>query len=237
MLKYINLILVLSVLTTGSASATELFVRPAGSKPAVKEEPAPVPEEQAAPLKDPSAVPDVPELKEPEPQVAEPKSIGEMANTYFRNCLAQEHPMLDAENKQLMCGCTSAKIPEVMTLEQMKEMANDTPEGLEQRNRMMLFVYTPCIEYPTRAMVLYRCLDDPKLKALLGNTQPMCSCLAGNMASFMREKAGPVIELAIRNNEKDIDPLRKLMESRAYEINEHQTLQGCMKDTNYKQRF
>ena len=145
--------------------------------------------------------------------------------------------MLDAENKQLMCGCTSAKIPDIMTLEQMKAMANDTPEGLEQRNRMMVLVYTPCIEYPTRAMVLYRCLPDPKLQAVVGDTGPICNCLADNMAMFMRVRAPRTIESALRHNQKDLDPLRLLMESKGYETAETQTLNGCLKNTNYKLRF
>ncbi len=255
MLKKLVLICFMIAMIPAIAGAADIFVRPKTELPegtvkpydapdktplVQKAAPAPVAppvQEQAAPAAEaPSATPNIPELQAPEQTPVEPQNIEEMANTYYRNCMAKQHPMLDGENQQLLCGCTSAKIPEVMTFDQMKAMGEDTPEGLEQRNRMMLLVYTPCIEYPTRSMVLYRCLDNGQLKAVVGNTQPICSCLANNMALFMREKAGPAIELAIKRNQKDIDPLGMLMQSRGYERAETQTLHGCMENTNYQLR-
>ncbi|MEZ5919023.1 MAG: hypothetical protein R3D66_03620 [Alphaproteobacteria bacterium] len=55
------------------------------------------------------------------------------------------------QHLQMMCACTSSKIPDVMTIQQMQALQTDTEEGQFQRNRMMMFVYAPCIEYPTRA--------------------------------------------------------------------------------------
>jgi hypothetical protein len=219
MLKKILFIAFLGVmLMPAPAQAVDIFNKPKSAEAPAEPEPAP-----------PSAQPDLPELQAPEPAApAEPKDIKEAANSYYKFCMSKQNPMLDAENQKLLCGCTASNIPDVMTLEQMKAMNTDTAEGLEQRNRMLLFVYTPCIEYPTRSMVLYQCMGNEQLKTTLGNPTKICNCLADGMATFMRERAPDAIQMAIRRNEKDIDPLRKLMESNGYEQYQNMTLRNCL---------
>ena len=199
-------------------------------KPEHKEEPT----LQPKPM-DLKALQDAPTIPEEKPQIAPAPSmtIKQHANAYFENCMRAENPMLKGEFKEMMCGCTSSKIPEVMTVEQYTAMAEDSAEGLHQRNRMMMFIYTPCIEYPTRALIMDSC---PKLAALK-HPKKTCGCIADGMADYMNEKAPQAIQEAIKRNKKDLDPLRHLLESTGYRQMEQYNLRKCIAMHEEKQGF
>lgn len=168
-----------------------------------------------------SADPDLNELLDEAPPVAaprrEPTTIEDFANRYYSNCVAQDHPFLRGEDVKLLCGCTSAKIPENMTVQQMRDMQDNTQEGQTQRARMLMFVYTPCISYPTRALVNDQCINNPEIKSTLKHYQDVCRCLGDSMADYMDERAPDAMEAALTRNMTDVDPLRTLMESKGFE--------------------
>lgn len=211
----ISIICVIAVLPF-SAGATQLFVK--------KQKPPAGVENPVAPYNGPVPKPgdDMPAESESEQktekEIPEPQAtIEDYANRYYENCLTQKHPLLKDDNLELLCSCTAAQLPKAMTVDQIRQMKDDTAEGQYQRNRMMLFVYAPCIEHPTRALVLDQCMNDPKVQTGIKNFKTVCNCLADGMAAFMKERAPSTIETAIKFNEKDIDPLRKLLESTAFD--------------------
>lgn len=153
-----------------------------------------------------------------------PKSIKELSNDYFKNCTAQKHHILKNEELKLFCGCTAANMSEIMSPEEVQLMSTDTPEGQFQRNRMMLLVYTPCIEFPTRALIMNSCTQQAMLKRPIKT----CECIADGMAEFVKERAPSVVENAVKRNIKDLDPLRSLLESRGYKSQERYYLTTCL---------
>jgi len=145
------------------------------------------------------------------------KTANDYANQYFQNCLQTDHPYLKGKDLELLCGCTSAKFSEVMTPQNVQAMQHNTPEGQHQRNRVLMFVYAPCIEYPTRAMILSECLSKPQTQHLMKNPSSTCKCLADGVAEDMAELAPQYIESSIRRNPENLDPLGLLMNSEAFE--------------------
>lgn len=201
------------------ASATQLFVK---KKPAA-ETPGKAPPQPSIPeLKDETPLAE--HEKEPPPEA----TIEDFANRYYQNCAAQQHPILQGESKELLCGCTAAQLPKAMTVDQVREMQEDTPEGQFQRNRMMMFVYAPCIEHPTRALVLDQCMNDIKVRSAMKNFKTVCGCLADKMASYMKERAPTAIETSIRQNQTDTDPLRTLLESPAFDEMSRAKMSECI---------
>ncbi|MCC6597300.1 MAG: hypothetical protein IT559_00735 [Alphaproteobacteria bacterium] len=227
-MKIILKILLLCVLVTTapySASANQLFVK----KPGATAKPAPA--QIPAPTNTPPA-PKIPELEDPAQAAPEPMApdatIDDFANRYYANCQAQQHPLLQGKNLELLCGCTASRLPEVMSVEQVQQMQEDSEEGQYQRNRMLLFVYAPCIEYPTRALILDQCLGDPQVQAGMKNFKTVCSCLADEMAAFMKEHAPGTIRNALRANQKDIDPLSTLLQSSAFDAASKSKMTECI---------
>lgn len=154
-----------------------------------------------------------------------PPSPGAQANDFYKNCIAQEHPILKGEMLELFCGCTSAKMTETMTPEQVAIMNTDSKEGQYQRNRMLMFVYTPCIAYPTEALVTQQCLSQKdKMKRPLKT----CPCVGKGMGEYMTLHAPKVIERALRRNAKDLDPLRMLLESRSFDDQAQYYMSQCI---------
>jgi hypothetical protein len=206
----------------GVASATQIYNAPASSPNS------PSPSSSGT-------TPDLPELREKEaPAIAPPATIQEAANRYYGECLKKQHPLLDAENQKLLCGCTASKIPGVMSLEQMSVMTQNNDAGAEQRARMTLFVYTPCIEYPTRAMVLSSCMNNPGVKGTLANPQGVCGCLADKMADFMRGAAPGAMKGALMRNRNDFDPLSALMGSDGFQAEQDLALSNCMQQAQLR---
>ncbi len=139
------------------------------------------------------------------------------ARKYYSNCVQAKHPILEGADLQLLCSCTAAKFTEVMSASEIEEMQQPTSEGQHQRNRMLMFVYAPCIEFPTRAMIMNECMSKTQNQYMMKNQVQTCECLADGVAKDMAELAPQYIEQAIRKNPKDLDPLALLLNSDAYE--------------------
>lgn len=202
-----------------AATATQLFIKK--SKPSA-EAPAAPPQPAIPELEDKTSE------EKSDDEIRPEATIEDFAGRYYQNCMAQDHPLLQGENLELLCGCTAAQLSKVMTVEQVRQMQEDTADGQYQRNRMMMFVYAPCIEHPTRALVLDQCMNDPKVRGAMKNFKTVCNCLADGMAAFMKERAPGVIESAIKYNEKDIDPLRRLLESKAFDDMSQAKMRECI---------
>lgn len=166
-------------------------------------------------------------------QRSAPRDINEFANAYYNNCLKKQHPLLDADSQEDLCACTAANIPQTMSVENMKAMQNADDEGRLQRSRMLMFVYTPCIEYPTRSLILNQCLNNPDVAGKIKNYQQICSCLGDGMAEFMRDEAPRFIENEIRKNPDSVDPLGYMMRTPLYQNRSEYYLRQCIRKYVY----
>ena len=154
--------------------------------------------------------------------------ISALANDFYKNCTAQKHPILSGEDLNLFCGCTSAHLAKNMTPAQMRASQTDTPEGQQQRARMTLYVYTPCIEHPTRALVTNQCESNPQVQNSVKNYKHTCGCLGDEMANFMKNNAHNAIKIALQNNINDLDPLGTLMQSPQFNAQSQEALKKCI---------
>lgn len=162
------------------------------------------------------------------PEEQAPADINAFANAYYQNCTKKEHPIIKGEDLQMLCACTAAKIPDVMNVEQMEALQTNTSEGQYQRNRMLMFVYTPCIEYPVVALVKDSCMNNPKIKTNMSEYKKVCSCLADHMAEFVSTQAPKTIEAALKRDPRDIDPLALLVNGEAFERQSAIHMKECL---------
>ncbi len=171
----------------------------------------------------------------PEKHVTEEQEIRILANSYYENCLLESHPVLTPSSQNLLCACTSAKMSEEMTPDQMKAMFEEGPEGDEARSQMMAFVYAPCMEYPVRDLITQNCLGNPEVAA--GSTAPkeLCKCLGDKMGEFMADKGPAVIEMAMRSNPDNLDPLSNFFNSYSFQAQSSQHMAYCVKQNELKQ--
>ena len=183
---------------------------------------------QPIPLDPPSTI-TVPQSEYPSSSTPSPsQKISDFANIYYKNCLKQKNSTLAGYNLKMMCACSSAQITKSMTIEQVNVMTLDTPEGQIQRNRMLLYVYTPCIQYPARALLEYNCLNDSNVKAAIQNHEQVCTCLADNMAIYTKQNAPTTIAQSLVQQPEGLDPLSTLVNSSAFQRYSQSTLMSCL---------
>ena len=197
-----------------AGSQAEIFIRKDGAAAA--------PQQEAPPLSSQPA-PAQPPAPQPAPD------IHDFVRRYEQNCLNKQHPVLNGDALRKLCNCSSAKIMETMRVEDIQAMTTDTPEGQHQRDRMLLSVYVPCMEYPVQALILHSCLNNPDVAGKVPNYQQICACAAENTADYVRREAPQVVAESLRNNPGGaIDPLQALVGSPAYEEQTRQILMTCL---------
>ncbi len=156
------------------------------------------------------------------------RDITDYANGYYKNCMKKDHPVIRGEHLEMLCACTASKIPGTMTPEQMSLLQDDTEEGLTQRNRMLMFVYTPCIAYPVRALVEDNCMNNAKIKTDIKSYRKVCSCLGEKMGETTSQQAPKIIETALRRDPRDLDPLALLVNSKGFELQSRAHTRECL---------
>ncbi len=218
-LVYIALIL---LLFSSPLYAANLFI---GSK---KDDKSKSTTPQEVPLDPPSTL-IVPQSEYPSSSLPS-QDISSFANSYYKNCLKQKNPMLTGDNLKMMCACSSAHITKFMSMNEVNVMTLDTPEGQIQRNRMLLHVYTPCIQYPARALLEYNCLNDKSVKVAVQNHEQVCSCLADNMARYTKENAPATIAQSLAQHPEGLDPLSTLMNGAEFQRYSQSVLMSCLQE-------
>ncbi len=170
-------------------------------------------QEQQAPTDLEELLAEVPEGQTYDEQ---PTTIEEFANQYYGNCLRQDHPKVDEQALEILCACTAAKMPDEMDLRQAMLMQTNTSSGQLQRLRFMEFIYSPCLKFPVADMVERRCLDDKAKMDPIRRDNAVCRCTGEAMGQYMESKAPGYVNLAVRRNLSNVDPLKLLYDSKQF---------------------
>jgi hypothetical protein len=210
------------------ALAADIFNKPVKDNalpdvpPAARQQEAPTPAPQLQQMPSPQTAPQ-----------AEKESIESFAKRYNENCLKKKNEILKGDDLRMLCACTASKLQEKMTVAEVETMTTDTPEGQVQRNRMVTDVYAPCMEYPSRALLMNQCASyQEKLKKTAGgqsiNGEAICGCLAQNMAAYVALNAQPILAQKLAANPADMDPLGAFLNSQEYQAQVNATFSGCI---------
>lgn len=140
----------------------------------------------------------------------------ETANAYFSNCLQQPSPGMSDQTKQYMCACTAAQMQKSMTVEDIRTMAQQSAAGRLATNKMITEVYAPCIEYPARDHYYLNCMNDPKTKNYTSNVQGMCTCLASQVAGYLKQNAKSEFTRILSRTPNITDPMSALTNDPAF---------------------
>lgn len=202
-------------------SAASIFNKPRDN--VLPQAPSAAPQQLPAPAPPPAAA----------PEIAPTESMESVAKRYNENCLKKKSEIVKGDDLRMLCACTASKMQEKMTIEEIQTMTQDTPEGQVQRNRMVIDVYAPCMEYPSRALLMNQCAAyQANLKKTQGglaiNGEAICGCLAQNMAAYVAVNAQPVLAQKLAANPNDMDPLSEFLNSPEYQSQVNATFNGCI---------
>lgn len=162
-----------------------------------------------------------------------PTDMKQFANQYYKNCLTKENPVLQKDSHKLFCACTSAKISETLTMEDMKILMETTPEGQEQRDRITLLVYVPCMEHPAHDLIYSNCVNDPGVKKSFRRAPKVCGCLADGMTAYWLKNGEKIVMAEGLKQGASLDPLVRFFNSPAYQEQSQYFTKTCVYKHEY----
>ena len=159
-----------------------------------------------------------------------------LANNYYKNCKKGSHPVLKGNSLEALCACTAAKITEEMNVSEIEALFSDTPESQNARDKMLMMVYAPCMQYPVRDLIVDNCVNNKDLSKIPINKQKICGCMGGKMGEYMAANAPNVIAQALRDNPGTQDPLASFFQSYAFKTASRQHMKACLFDMEVQRR-
>lgn len=158
---------------------------------------------------------------------ATPISI-EQANAYFEACKAQQDPRFSPKTQEIFCACTASKYMETLTVEDVVAMGEQNQNGRNATNKMIVQVYAPCMQYPTRDYHYQSCISDGKAR-ILGNPQKVCACAADNVANHLEANGQKLFSDILRTNPNIVDPMQALYDDAQFQSYAKSKLMGCIR--------
>lgn len=160
-------------------------------------------------------------------QAATPISVAQ-ANAYFDACKAQPDPRFSAKTQEVFCACTASKYMETLTVEDVVAMGEQNQNGRNATNKMIIQVYAPCMQYPTRDYHYQSCISDGKVK-ILGNPQKVCGCAADHVANHLKTNGQGLFSNILRTNPNVVDPMQALYDDAQFQAFAKSKLMGCIR--------
>ncbi len=157
----------------------------------------------------------------------------DIANQFFEDCVTKENAIFTGDSQEMFCACTSAKITEEMSMEEIRTMFEDTPEGQDMRNLMLIRIYTPCMEFPIHDLVYKSCMGDKNLRSGLKKPRSTCECMGSEMAAFVVERAPASIIRELRLNPQNLDPMGSFLNGKSYNTQTLSVQQTCLSRHEY----
>lgn len=156
----------------------------------------------------------------------------EAANAYFTNCIAQKSEQsLSPQAQNMLCACTAARMTQFFSMEDMATMTNPQSEPSAQRgafNKMLIYIYAPCMEEPTREFHYNACMANPQT-AQYGDPAKICRCMADEIATHIKINGSSVFEELIARNPNINDPMAALTDDPSFQTFAQSKLLGCLR--------
>ena len=151
----------------------------------------------------------------------------EMATAYFKNCVLKDGGIISASSQKKLCACTSARMVDAFTLEDMRDMGGNDQKARDAINKMIVNVYAPCIKAPAQDYYRSVCMNNPDTKKLTSNTEPLCSCMAYEVASFLEKNSAALFQDILARNPNVTDPMQALTSDPQFENFAQKKLLAC----------
>jgi len=165
--------------------------------------------------------------------IAQTAMSKEQANNYYASCKAKQDPRMSTPAQDAFCACTSVKMMEAMSVEDVQTMAGNDQAGRNALNKMLIDVYAPCMSYPVEELVGAKCYNDPKLGALglKKSKEKICDCVGQKTAAWFVDEGRDLMRNVLAQNPNIFDPIDPVMESAAFKSQSYENMMHCMKGT------
>jgi carboxypeptidase C (cathepsin A) len=155
----------------------------------------------------------------------------ETANQYFDNCVKSVSPQqpISTQTQEMLCACTAARLTQFFSMEDMQTMTGTEPVSARAAyNKMMVNIYAPCMEEPTREYYTKVCTSNPDT-VKYGDPQKICPCMANKIAVHMATNGPRVFSEILSENPNVMDPMAALLGDPKFERFAQSQLLSCLK--------
>ena len=131
----------------------------------------------------------------------------------------------------MMCACIAARLTQFFTMEDMVTMTNNQADPTAQRgafNKMLISIYAPCMEEPTREYHFNACISNPQT-AQYGDPQTICRCMSDQVATHMQVNGPRVFQEIIARNPNITDPMAELTNDPSFQTFAQSKLLACLR--------
>jgi len=168
------------------------------------------------------------ELLDGKKVIRQPETIADYTYLHYKQCLATEHPILAGKDLQRMCSCTAANFSKTMSVADIREIEAGSAEGVFQRNRLLYFVYAPCVPPIIAKMVTSQCMSNKKNAYMMKNQGGMCACLGDRMETKFEEIVPAYIQDSMLFPSSPPNPLDLLVHERTFETQLRHFTNTCL---------
>ena len=136
----------------------------------------------------------------------------DMADAYYQDCKSKERPKnLRADSQDKLCACTASKMIETMTTDDVRDLTNEDQEiARDAFNFMLVNVYAPCMELPTRDHYYATCISNKQTHLITKEPQVMCECVSNKVSTYIAQNGPDVFEEILERNPNVQDPMAAL---------------------------
>ncbi len=148
---------------------------------------------------------------------------------FVQSCSSNRDERMSAKTQNIFCECTSFGYKDHITQEDLQRLANGTEE--EKRamiNKMVIYMYSPCMEFPVRDLVFNKCTKDAYQAG-----KKICACMADEMSQYMAKRAQAELKGILEKNPHIYDPIEAITSSKSYEAKEKRIVLECIQQ-NFK---
>jgi hypothetical protein len=165
--------------------------------------------------------------KEPEKDKG-PSTGEEFANAFFLKCVAENKPNYTTEIQEYMCACSSAKMVDYLSIDEMKALDKETRLGENARTKFIIHAHTACMKDAIKEIALNSCKESTYLKQnVVTGKMKICNCMAEGMQNFIEAGHTNLIMNAVMKNPMTIDPLHDFLSSNDFLRTESQYVSNC----------
>ncbi len=156
----------------------------------------------------------------------------ETANAYYNNCMLTPDKRMSKDTHMMLCSCTSVKMMETMTIEDIQVMAQQSQAGRDMLNKMLLNVYAPCMNFPVQDLVELECLQDKKIDmaGVKMDRSALCHCVAKKTGTWFSSTGTALMAKVIAKNRNITDPIGPVMDSPDFRRESYDNLISCLEE-------
>lgn len=161
-----------------------------------------------------------------------PVTIEDYANLYYDSCTSSNTDEFLKDYIGGQCACAAAKIPEILSLDDVKTLFTKTKAGDFQQARVMLLGYIPCLYNSVHDFVYDQCLDNNQTRKQFRHAVKVCECYGKGMGDYAASKGQNLIPGFTRNtfdSEKSVpNPLSYIIQTPFFEKKSSGILEQCV---------